>query len=113
MLILALYPFLTDIAKVSVEQCEERYKELQKTHESRRYRDPLFQPEFITADCSKVTEISQILTSILCTCLESLLMIHKEFCGCFFYMVSLALNIIASLSGWDANPLLVRAIFFI
>ncbi|XP_078365373.1 mRNA cap guanine-N(7) methyltransferase-like isoform X2 [Oculina patagonica] len=42
-----------DIAKVSVEQCEERYKELQKTHESRRYRDPLFQPEFITADCSK------------------------------------------------------------
>ena len=47
--------FLTDIAKVSVEQCEERYKELKKTHETRRYRDPLFQPEFITADCSKVT----------------------------------------------------------
>lgn len=42
-----------DIADVSVEQCKERYKELQKTHESRRYRDPLFEPEFITADCSK------------------------------------------------------------
>lgn len=42
-----------DIAKVSVEQCEERYKELKKTHETRRYRDPLFQPEFITADCTK------------------------------------------------------------
>lgn len=42
-----------DIAQVSVEQCEERYKELKKTHETRRYRDPLFTPEFITADCSK------------------------------------------------------------
>lgn len=42
-----------DIAQVSVEQCQERYKELQKTHENRRYRDPLFEPEFITADCSK------------------------------------------------------------
>ena len=48
-------PYLIDIAKVSVEQCEERYKELKKTHETRRYRDPLFQPEFITADCSKVS----------------------------------------------------------
>ncbi|XP_068724969.1 mRNA cap guanine-N7 methyltransferase-like [Montipora capricornis] len=42
-----------DIAQVSVEQCEERYKELKRTHENRRYRDPLFTPEFITADCSK------------------------------------------------------------
>ena len=49
--------FPSDIADVSVEQCKERYKELQKTHESRRYRDPLFEPEFITADCSKVTSI--------------------------------------------------------
>lgn len=49
--------FVADIAQVSVEQCEERYKELKKTHESRRYRDPLFQPEFITADCSKVTKL--------------------------------------------------------
>jgi len=27
----SLFPFLSDIAKVSVEQCEERYKELKKT----------------------------------------------------------------------------------
>ena len=55
MIMFSLHPFVTDIAKVSVEQCEERYKDLKKTHETRRYRDPLFQPEFITADCSKVT----------------------------------------------------------
>ena len=54
--------FLSDIAKVSVEQCEERYKELKKTHETRRYRDPLFQPEFITADCTKVTYLLAFFT---------------------------------------------------
>ena len=43
-----------DIAKVSVDQCEERYKEMKKTAEERRYRDPLFDTQFITADCSKV-----------------------------------------------------------
>lgn len=60
----SLFPFLSDIAKVSVEQCEERYKELKKTHETRRYRDPLFQPEFITADCSKVTYLLAFFTPI-------------------------------------------------
>lgn len=55
MIMFSFCTFVTDIAKVSVEQCEERYNELKKTHETRRYRDPLFQPEFITADCSKVS----------------------------------------------------------
>ena len=53
-----------DIAQVSVEQCEERYKELKKTHETRRYRDPLFTPEFITADCSKVMKMNWIFSFI-------------------------------------------------
>ncbi|XP_029204957.2 mRNA cap guanine-N7 methyltransferase-like [Acropora millepora] len=42
-----------DIAQVSVEHCQDRYKEMKTTHENRRYRDPLFTPEFIVADCSK------------------------------------------------------------
>ncbi|XP_031552460.1 mRNA cap guanine-N7 methyltransferase-like [Actinia tenebrosa] len=42
-----------DIAKVSVDQCEERYKDMKKTAEERRYRDPLFDTQFIVADCSK------------------------------------------------------------
>lgn len=44
-----------DIAKVSVDQCKERYSEMKKTAEERRYRDPLFDPQFIVADCSKVS----------------------------------------------------------
>lgn len=64
MIMFSLCSFLTDIAKVSVEQCEERYKELKKTHETRRYRDPLFQPEFITADCSKVIYLLAFFTHV-------------------------------------------------
>lgn len=48
----------SDIAQVSVEHCQDRYKEMKTTHENRRYRDPLFTPEFIVADCSKVMELS-------------------------------------------------------
>ena len=44
-----------DIAEKSVEQCKDRYKDLKKTHEERRYRDPLFDPDFIVADCTRVS----------------------------------------------------------
>ena len=47
---------MLDIAEKSVEQCQERYKELKKTHEERRYRDPIFETDFIVADCSRVSK---------------------------------------------------------
>ena len=49
--------FIIDIAEVSVDQCKERFKDLQKIHAERRYRDPLFETQFIVADCTKVRTV--------------------------------------------------------
>lgn len=43
-----------DIASTSVEQCENRYKELQTRNRSDLGFGPVFTAEFISADCTKV-----------------------------------------------------------
>ena len=52
-----------DIADVSIKQCEQRYRDLQRNRHSRRYPEPLFDMQFITADCTKVwpTKMSSLM----------------------------------------------------
>ena len=48
------YP--TDIAEVSMKQCEQRYKDLRYSRNHRRYNQSqkIYDAQFITADCTKV-----------------------------------------------------------
>ncbi len=48
------YTSFVDIAGTSVEQCENRYKEMIDRTEKERFQQKLFKSEFITADCTKV-----------------------------------------------------------
>lgn len=43
-----------DLAEISIEQCQHRYKDLLKSSANKRDPTPLFTAEFITADCTKV-----------------------------------------------------------
>ncbi|XP_066594532.1 mRNA cap guanine-N7 methyltransferase-like isoform X2 [Prorops nasuta] len=43
-----------DIADISVEQCEQRYKDIAKRNSNNRGFLPVFKAEFIAADCTKV-----------------------------------------------------------
>lgn len=42
-----------DLAKISVEQCEQRYNEMKERNANTNYKK-LFNAEFIVADCTKV-----------------------------------------------------------
>ena len=44
-----------DIAATSVEQCESRFKEMLERAKKERYPDPVFNAQFIAADCTKVS----------------------------------------------------------
>nr|XP_034176302.1 mRNA cap guanine-N7 methyltransferase isoform X1 [Osmia lignaria]XP_034176303.1 mRNA cap guanine-N7 methyltransferase isoform X1 [Osmia lignaria] len=43
-----------DLAEISIEQCQDRYKELTKVWYNKRRIAPVFTAEFIAADCTKV-----------------------------------------------------------
>jgi mRNA (guanine-N7-)-methyltransferase len=51
----AKHVVFADIAEVSVEQCKERYSNMVGGGQNRR-NEKRFTADFITADCSKVTE---------------------------------------------------------
>ncbi|XP_020287348.1 mRNA cap guanine-N7 methyltransferase isoform X2 [Pseudomyrmex gracilis] len=44
----------TDVAEVSLEQCQDRYNDVLKKSSRDRTFSPLFTAEFVTADCTKV-----------------------------------------------------------
>lgn len=53
----AVTVFLSDIAAVSVEQCQSRYEDIsRRSHPSER----LFSAQFITADCTKVNRATPL-----------------------------------------------------
>jgi len=47
------YLVCADIAETSVQQCEQRYKDMKHRSHSERRRHDAFEAEFITADCTK------------------------------------------------------------
>ena len=57
--------YITDIAATSIEQCETRYNSDKMRG---RHRQPLFDAEFHTADCTRVsdTETSNLLSKKFC-----------------------------------------------
>lgn len=50
----ASHVICADLAEISIEQCQQRYKDLVKSSANKRDPTPLFTAEFITADCTKV-----------------------------------------------------------
>lgn len=57
----------TDIAQVSLEQCQQRYNDMVNRKGSKdRGFAPIFTAEFITADCTKVEDIYFHLKSYYC-----------------------------------------------
>lgn len=58
----------SDIAALSVEQCESRYKEMMERTKQERHQHELFTAEFITADCTKVRLVLFIIYIYMCIC---------------------------------------------
>lgn len=53
------YCNFSDIAGTSVEQSENRYKEMVERGNNERFPQKLFTAQFITADCTKVCKTTQ------------------------------------------------------
>ncbi|XP_076474210.1 RNA guanine-7 methyltransferase [Bombus vancouverensis nearcticus] len=50
----AAHLICTDLADVTMQQCQDRYKQMSKRYSQERRYFPIFSAEFITADCTKV-----------------------------------------------------------
>lgn len=50
----ATHLICTDLAEVTMQHCQDRYKEMLKRNSEEKRCFPIFTAEFITADCTKV-----------------------------------------------------------